>query len=110
MSTHYPLYAPISLPHRTWPTQQLSQAPRWCSLDLHLGTQSLLIPMDINNKISLFLALVAIGLKEIGISNPARSEDDLIFLTRLVNDKLIPDDVKIQVTFPCDLELSHSTI
>ena len=40
----------VSLPDRTWPDQVMTQAPRWCAVDLRDGNQALIDPMDAERK------------------------------------------------------------
>ncbi len=93
----YRPFQPISLQDRTWPDKKLTSAPMWCSVDLRDGNQSLPIPMNITQKINLFLQLVAIGFKHIEVGFPSASDTEYNFLRKLVDEKLIPDDVTIQV-------------
>ena len=93
----YKAFLPISLRDRTWPDKQLTQAPIWCSVDLRDGNQALPIPMNIQQKVNLFLQLVSIGFKQIEVGFPAASDTEYNFLRKLVDDNLIPDDVTIQV-------------
>lgn len=72
-------------------------APIWCSVDLRDGNQSLVIPMSLDEKIEFFKMLVKIGFKEIEVGFPAASETEYIFLRKLVEEHLIPDDVTVQV-------------
>ena len=37
----YRSFTPIPLPDRTWPGPAITQAPRWCSVDLRDGNQAL---------------------------------------------------------------------
>jgi len=53
--------------------------------------------MDMNKKLELFTLLVKLGFKEIEVGFPSASKVEFDFLRRLVDDKLIPDDVTIQV-------------
>jgi 2-isopropylmalate synthase len=53
--------------------------------------------MNINKKLELFALLLKIGFKEIEVGFPSASKVEFDFLRRLVDDKLIPDDVTIQV-------------
>ena len=44
-----------------------------------------------------FTRLVQVGFKEIEVGFPAASETEYMFLRRLVEENLIPDDVTVQV-------------
>ncbi|MGE0738847.1 2-isopropylmalate synthase [Sulfurimonas sp.] len=93
----YRPYPKIDLPNRKWPNNSITKAPKWCSVDLRDGNQALINPMDMNKKIELFALLLKIGFKEIEVGFPSASKVEFEFLRRLVNDKLIPDDVTVQV-------------
>lgn len=108
--TIYKTYPKFQLEDRQWPDQTITKAPRWCSLDLYLGQQSLLSPMNINQKKRLFSTLIELGFKEISISNPGNCESNLLFLNALIEENLIPDDVRIQVTLDCKPELIIKSI
>lgn len=93
----YRAFAPIGLKDRTWPDAVLTKPPVWCSVDLRDGNQALIEPMDIPRKLKMFQALVDIGFKEIEIGFPSASQIEYDFVRKLIEDKLIPDDVTIQV-------------
>lgn len=93
----YPAYPPLALRDRTWPDRVLTQAPRWCSVDLRDGNQALIEPMNVAQKLELFKLLVRVGFKEIEIGFPAASAPDFDFVRRLIDERLIPDDVTVQV-------------
>jgi len=93
----YRPYPQIDLPSRQWPNNTINKAPKWCSVDLRDGNQALINPMDINKKLELFALLLKLGFKEIEVGFPSASKVEFDFLRRLVDDKLIPDDVTIQV-------------
>ena len=94
---------------RTWCNNQLTTAPRWCSSDLRDGNQALINPMDTDKKLYLFNHLVAIGFKEIEVAFPSASETDFNFVRQLIDDKLIPNDVWIQVITQSRPELIAKT-
>jgi 2-isopropylmalate synthase len=108
-SSKYPPFAPIRLADRTWPDAQLQQAPQWCSVDLRDGNQALIEPMDPARKLRLFKTLVAIGFKEIEVGFPAASQADFDFVRLLIEQRLIPDDVTIQVLTQAREELIERT-
>ncbi len=99
----------IDLPDRQWPNRTIEKAPIWCSVDLRDGNQSLAIPMNVEEKVELFQTLVKIGFKEIEVGFPSASETEFAFLRRLVSDKLIPDDVTVQVLVQCREHLIRRT-
>ena len=75
----------------------LERAPIWCSVDLRDGNQALIIPMYLDTKIEYFNLLCDIGFKEIEVGFPAASETEYVFLRRLIDEHMIPDDVTVQV-------------
>ena len=93
----YRPFAPIDLPDRRWPTQVIDRAPQWCSVDLRDGNQALVEPMGPDRKRRMFDLLVKLGFKEIEVGFPSASETDFAFVRELVERRLIPDDVTIQV-------------
>ncbi len=93
----YKAYQKIDLPNRTWPNNSITKAPKWCSVDLRDGNQALITPMSMEKKLELFTLLLKLGFKEIEVGFPSASKVEFDFLRRLVEHKLIPDDVTIQV-------------
>lgn len=93
----YQCYRPLDLKDRTWPDKIITQAPRWCSVDLRDGNQSLVFPMNIAEKEELFRLLVEIGFTEIEVGFPAAADVEYNFLRHLVDKKLIPDGVTVQI-------------
>jgi len=93
----YKPYPKIDLPNRTWPDNIITNAPKWCSVDLRDGNQALINPMDMDKKLELYALLLKLGFKEIEVGFPSASKVEFDFLRRLVDDNLIPDDVTIQV-------------
>ncbi len=87
----------VALPDRTWPDTRISQAPRWCAVDLRDGNQALIDPMSPERKRVMFDMLVRMGFKEIEVGFPSASQTDFDFVRHLIEDDLIPDDVTIQV-------------
>ena len=94
---------------RTWPNKEIEKAPIWCSVDLRDGNQALIDPMVVSEKVEFFNYLVNMGFKEIEIGFPSASQIEYDFLRELVDRKLIPDDVKIQVLSQCRQELIDRT-
>ena len=97
ISKKYKPFKPINLVDRSWPNNLLTEAPRWCSVDLRDGNQALIEPMSVEKKIRMFELLCNIGFKEIEVGFPAASQTDYDFVRILIEDKKIPDDVTIQV-------------
>src|ERR687890_2116512 len=88
---------PIDLPDRTWPSQQITAAPRWLSTDLRDGNQALIDPMTPARKHKMFDLLVRLGYKEIEIGFPSASQTDFDFVRQLIEQDRIPDDVTVSV-------------
>jgi len=95
--TKYRPFPTIDLPDRTWPDKTIDRAPIWCSVDLRDGNQALAIPMNVEEKLELFKSLVDTGFKEIEVGFPAASDTEFAFTRNLIENDLIPEDVKIQV-------------
>ena len=93
----YSAFKGIELKNRTWPTKQIAKAPLWCSVDLRDGNQALIEPMGIERKLRFFSMLIDLGFKEIEIGFPSASETEFSFVRKLIEENLIPSDVKIQV-------------
>ena len=87
----------VDLPDRTWPDHRITQAPRWCAVDLRDGNQALIEPMNSERKLRMFTLLVEMGFKEIEVGFPSASQTDFDFVRTLIERDLIPDDVTIQV-------------
>ena len=99
----------LYLPDRTWPNKEIKKAPIWCSVDLRDGNQALIEPMVVEEKIEFFKLLVKLGFKEIEVGFPSASQLEFDFLRQLVDRKLIPDDVTIQVLVQCREHLLKRT-
>ena len=99
----------LDYPEREWPNKEISKAPVWCSVDLRDGNQALIDPMQVDEKIEFFLYLCKLGFKEIEIGFPSASQIEYDFLRQLVDRKLIPDDVWVQVLVQCREELVDRT-
>ena len=99
----------VNYPEREWPNKEIEKAPIWCSVDLRDGNQALIEPMVVEEKIEFFNLLVKLGFKEIEGGFPAASQIEFDFLRQLVDRKLIPDDVKIQVLVQCREHLIKRT-
>ena len=99
----------VDYPEREWPNKEIEKAPIWCSVDLRDGNQALVEPMVVEEKIEMFNLLVKLGFKEIEIGFPAASQIEYDFLRQLVERKLIPDDVVVQVLTQCREHLIKRT-
>jgi 2-isopropylmalate synthase len=108
-ATKYQSFAPIGLADRRWPDAVLNRAPIWLSTDLRDGNQALIEPMDPQRKLRMFEQLVQIGFKEIEVGFPSASQADFDFVRLLIERRLIPDHITIQVLTPARPELVHRT-
>ena len=75
----------------------IDKAPIWCSVDLRDGNQSLVEPMNLEEKLGFFNMLVDIGFKQIEVGFPAASDTEYDFLRALIERNMIPEDVTVQV-------------
>ncbi|WP_420827601.1 2-isopropylmalate synthase [Nocardioides lijunqiniae] len=105
----YEPFIPVALSDRTWPDRTITQAPRWCAVDLRDGNQALIDPMSPARKKTMFQLLVAMGYKEIEVGFPSASQTDFDFVRQLIDEDLIPDDVVIQVLTQAREELIART-
>ena len=105
----YQPFEQIELESRTWPENQIKQAPIWCSVDLRDGNQALIEPMGEEKKLRMFKLLLEIGFKEIEVGFPAASQTDFDFVRRIIEEDLVPDDVFIQVLTQSRKELIERT-
>ena len=105
----YQAFPPIDLPNRQWPAGVIDKAPTWCSVDLRDGNQALIEPMGRQKKLHFFNHLIKLGFKEIEIGFPAASDTDFDFARHIINNKLIPDDVTVQVLTQSRPELIKKT-
>ena len=99
----------VVYPERQWPGKEIEKAPVWCSVDLRDGNQALIDPMIVSEKIEMFQYLIKLGFKEIEIGFPAASQIEYDFLRQLIERKMIPDDVCVQVLTQCREELIERT-
>jgi len=93
----YSAFEAIDLKDRTWPNNKITKPPIWCSVDLRDGNQSLIEPMGRDRKLRFFSMLIELGFKEIEVGFPSASETEFNFVRELIEENLIPEDVKIQV-------------
>jgi 2-isopropylmalate synthase len=108
-STKYRSFKPIPLADRVWPSRVIETPPSWCSVDLRDGNQALIEPMDAARKRRLFDMLIKVGFKEIEVGFPAASQTDFDFVREIIDQRLIPDDVTIQVLTQARPELIERT-
>lgn len=99
----------VDYQERQWPAKEILKAPVWCSVDLRDGNQALIEPMVVEEKIEFFNLLVKLGFKEIEVGFPSASQIEYDFLRQLVERKLIPEDVVVQVLVQCREHLINRT-
>ncbi len=87
----------VDLVDRSWPSKRITEAPRWCAVDLRDGNQALIDPMSPERKLKMFQLLVKMGYKEIEVGFPSASQTDFDFVRELIEQGEIPEDVTIQV-------------
>ncbi|MEY9862682.1 2-isopropylmalate synthase [Catenulispora sp. GAS73] len=109
-SQRYQPFVPLVVPDREWPDRVLTGAPRWLSTDLRDGNQALATPMSPARKLAMFELLVEMGYREIEVGFPVASQDDHDFVRLLIEQDLIPDDVRISVLVPARDELIRRTV
>lgn len=110
-SKKYRAFPPIHLPDRQWPSKTINKAPRWLATDLRDGNQSLVDPMNGDEKWTYFKMLCDLGYKEIEVSFPSASQTDFDFTRRLIETPgTVPDDVYLQVLSPCREDLIRRTV
>jgi len=99
----------VELADRTWPTKRITEAPRWCAVDLRDGNQALIDPMSPERKLKMFRLLVKMGYKEIEVGFPSASQTDFDFVRMLIEQNEIPEDVTILVLTQARNELIERT-
>ncbi len=103
-------YYPAPGTHYKWVQKDhIEKAPAWCSVDLRDGNQSLIIPMSLEEKLDFYKLLLKVGFKEIEVGFPAASETEYEFLRTLIERKMIPDDVTVQVLTQCREHIIRKT-
>ncbi len=105
----YAPFTPIALADRQWPGKTIDRAPIWCSVDLRDGNQALVEPMNLQEKLQMFDALVQMGFKEIEVGFPSASETEYEILRALIEQNRIPEDVTIQVLVQARAHLIRRT-
>ena len=96
-SVKYRPFPQVDLPNRQWPTRTITKAPIWLSTDMRDGNQALIDPMDSEKKTRFFDLLVKVGLKEIEVGFPSAGATEFDFISGLVRNDRIPEDVTVQV-------------
>ena len=95
--TKYKPWGVIDLPDRRWPNRVIERAPQWCSVDLRDGNQALPIPMGVKEKLELFKLLCQVGFEQIEIGFPSAAQTEFDFARKLIDEKLVPNGVALQV-------------
>ena len=95
--TKYKPWGVIDLPDRQWPNRVIERAPQWCSVDLRDGNQALPIPMGVKEKLELFKLLCQVGFEQIEIGFPSAAQTEFDFARKLIDEKLVPNGVALQV-------------
>jgi len=108
-SQKYRPFPLIDLSDRRWPSQSLTKAPIWCSVDLRDGNQALPVPMNVSQKLEMFHSLIQCGFREIEVGFPSASNTEFEFNRRLVEENRVPDDVSIQVLVQAREDLIERT-
>ncbi|MBN8811683.1 MULTISPECIES: 2-isopropylmalate synthase [Sphingomonas] len=96
-SIKYRPFPQVNLPGRQWPSRTITKAPRWLSTDMRDGNQALIDPMDAEKKTRFFELLCKVGVKEIEVGFPSAGATEFDFISSLVRQDRIPDDVIVQV-------------
>ena len=108
-TSKYLPFETIDLKDRSWPDNAIVASPLWCSVDLRDGNQALIEPMGEERKLRMFKLLLEIGFKEIEVGFPSASQTDFDFVRKIINENLIPSDVKIQALTQARPELIKRT-
>jgi 2-isopropylmalate synthase len=106
----YKPYTLINLPDRTWPSKTIAIPPAWCSVDLRDGNQALVVPMNVEKKLQMFQLLVDMGFKEIEVGFPSASQIEYDFVRLLIENRVVPDDVTLQVLTQAREHLIKKTV
>ena len=90
-------FASIQMSERHWPNVSLIRAPKGCSVAPCDGNQALIEPTDSDCKLRIFKMLVRMGFKKIEVAFHAAPQTVFDFVRQLIEHKLMPHDVTIQV-------------
>lgn len=108
-SLKYRAFPQVDLPDRQWPSKVVTAPPRWLSTDMRDGNQSLIDPMNAEKKRRFFDLLCKVGVKEIEVGFPSAGATEFDFISGLVRDGAIPDDVMPQVLTQARADLIATT-
>ena len=110
VTKYRPGYYPAPGDNYDWVKKDhIDKAPIWCSVDMRDGNQSLIIPMNMAEKLEFFKMLVRVGFKEIEVGFPASSETEFDFLRTLIEQNMIPEDVTVQCLTQCREHIIRKT-
>jgi 2-isopropylmalate synthase len=108
-SQKYRPFPQVDLPNRQWPSAVITKPPIWLSTDMRDGNQSLIDPMNAEKKKRFFELLCRVGVKEIEVGFPSAGATEFDFISGLVKNGLIPDDVTPQVLTQARADLIATT-
>ena len=108
-SVKYRPFPQVDLPDRQWPSRTIAKPPIWLSTDMRDGNQSLIDPMNAEKKQRFFELLCRVGVKEIEVGFPSAGATEFDFISGLVKNGLIPDDVTVQVLTQARADLIATT-
>ena len=103
-------YFPVPREYNKWVEKDhIEKPPVWCSVDMRDGNQSLIIPMNLEEKLEFYKMLLEVGFKEIEVGFPASCETEYEFLRTIIDNNMIPDDVTVQVLTQCREHIIRKT-
>lgn len=103
-------YFPVDRKFNKWvEVDHIEKAPIWCSVDMRDGNQSLVTPMNLDEKLDFYKLLLKIGFKEIEVGFPASNDTEYLFLRTLIDKRMIPGDVTIQALTQCREHIIRKT-
>ncbi len=103
-------YFPVSREYNKWVEKDhIEKPPVWCSVDMRDGNQSLIIPMNLDEKLEFYKMLLEVGFKEIEVGFPASCETEYEFLRTIIDNDMIPKDVTVQVLTQCREHIIRKT-
>lgn len=103
-------YFPVDKKYNKWVEKDhIEKAPVWCSVDMRDGNQSLVVPMNLEEKLEYYQLLLEVGFKEIEVGFPAASKTEYDFLRALIDKNMIPEDVSVQVLTQCREHIIRKT-
>ncbi|MGE4322086.1 MAG: 2-isopropylmalate synthase [Sphingobium sp.] len=108
-SQKYRPFPQVDLPDRQWPSRVITAPPRWLSTDLRDGNQSLIDPMNAEKKRRFFDLLMKVGVKEVEVGFPSAGATEFDFISGLIRDGVVPDDVFPQVLTQARADLIATT-